>query len=260
MKKILVFALFGLLVPFTSHAADVPSNAYFFGDGKGYDESGNQKYYCFGTGASLDCYSVEGVFVFVRQVQSTIEDLQNKVNELQNTVNQLQSQPVQQPVAAAPVVVQPVVPADTTAPKVKAVLAWECISANNCSSEAHTLSYPNHLTSSDYYNFTVPSKNNKNLIIVTDEPTTVKVYFIGHSDSNNTRLSPYIGMGMDAIGSIGRNTLEYTKVYESTSLSKYHTISYQSLTPGIFYMIDMDIIDGSGNKISDLRGVSILGE
>jgi hypothetical protein len=105
MKKALILAIFSLGFFFAPKAlasttpATVPSNAYFFGDGKGYDENMTEKYFCFGNEVTVDCYNLEGVFVFVRQVQAMITDLQNQINNLQNQVSQIPSQP-------APVVVE----------------------------------------------------------------------------------------------------------------------------------------------------------
>jgi hypothetical protein len=95
MKKWIIVCILMFLPLFAK--ADVPANAYFFGDGKGYNVDGQQMYYCF---SDLSCYSVEGVFAFVRQVKSTITDLTNKVNNLQNTINQIQSQPINSPIVA----------------------------------------------------------------------------------------------------------------------------------------------------------------
>lgn len=87
MKKfIIVCAL--LLVPFLAKA-EVPVNTYFFGDGKGYNENGDQKYFCFSDGS---CYSLEGVFAFVREVQNTLVNLQNQVNNLQTSINMSKNQ------------------------------------------------------------------------------------------------------------------------------------------------------------------------
>lgn len=83
MKKFVLLVFLGLLfAPITRAATtDVPSNVYFFGDGKGYNENGDQKYFCFTDGS---CYSVEGVFAFVRQVQGIVANLQTRVTNLEN--------------------------------------------------------------------------------------------------------------------------------------------------------------------------------
>jgi len=86
MKKyILVFIL--VFMPFFA-SAEVPANTFFFMDGKGYDLSGTQSYFCFN---DSNCYDLQGVFAFVKQAQTQINNLQNKVDNLQNQVNQLQS-------------------------------------------------------------------------------------------------------------------------------------------------------------------------
>lgn len=114
MKKIAVLLAFlcvGLI--FNTHLVkaqvtnSVPDNVYFFGDGKGYNVDGTQEYFCFQDGS---CYSVQGVFAFVRQAQSTIADLQNKVGDLQNQVNQIQAtSTVQSPIT-------PITPQATSTP------------------------------------------------------------------------------------------------------------------------------------------------
>lgn len=93
MKKLVILSIFIGIFGFQLVKADASSthsNVYFFGDGKGYNVDGTQEYFCFGNG---DCYSVEGVFSFVRQVQDTLTNLQNTITQLQNQVTQLQSTP-----------------------------------------------------------------------------------------------------------------------------------------------------------------------
>ena len=92
MKKAILLVVLGLLFAPFARAADepvTPEKVYFFGDGKGYDEDGTQKYYCFGT-TTQSCYSVEGVFAFTRELQGLVAGLQNQITQLQNTVSQLQ--------------------------------------------------------------------------------------------------------------------------------------------------------------------------
>lgn len=77
MKNILFALIFVLLCPVAK--ASTLDNAYFFGDGKGYDINGQQIYYCFGDGS---CYGIEGNFAFTRELNKPIASS----NILTNTV------------------------------------------------------------------------------------------------------------------------------------------------------------------------------
>lgn len=56
----------GLFLAPIAHA-EVPNNVFFFGDGKGYNSSGDQLYFCLADG---NCYTIEGKFAFQREIQS----------------------------------------------------------------------------------------------------------------------------------------------------------------------------------------------
>lgn len=79
MKKYLLIGLL-LLTPFFAKA-EVPENTFFFGDGKGYNVDGNQMYYCFQDGS---CYSLEGTFAFIREVQGKLTNLEARVLDLES--------------------------------------------------------------------------------------------------------------------------------------------------------------------------------
>ncbi len=98
MKKYILLVLLTLLFSFASYAkADVPSNTFFLGDGKGYDVNGVQTYFCL---ADSNCYDISGVFAFIRQAQTQLADLQTRVGNLENTVNQ--TQPIQPQATSTP--------------------------------------------------------------------------------------------------------------------------------------------------------------
>lgn len=93
MKKLLVLVFLSFFA-WGSASANVPDGTYFFMDNKGYDESGTQTFFCFEDGS---CYTTEGAFAFVRELQNKVAELEQKVTDLQNQLAQQQAPVIQQP-------------------------------------------------------------------------------------------------------------------------------------------------------------------
>lgn len=118
MKKAILLVVLGLLfAPVVKAQTEptVPENVYFFGDGKGYDEDGTQKYLCFGI-IFQSCYSIEGIFAFTRELQGIVSNLQNQISELRNTVSQIpiSTENILPSTTSSPIPV-PITPANETA-------------------------------------------------------------------------------------------------------------------------------------------------
>lgn len=223
MKKyILVFAFvlvsfFGIQVA----KAEVPDGTYFFADGQGYNDKGEQTFFCLGT-TNQTCYTVQGEYAFVRDLTNQITQLNQKIDQLQNTVNQLASST---PQVSSPIVGGEPQVIDTTPPK---------------------------LLGGDY-SFIPSTGGNQDLPLCTDTgcagvPQELRSRVQGH----------YLG-GISGISVVTDEptTVSYTftpatgtpLTYLDSNLDVVHNLNYSSipLVKGINYSTKFDLTDSSAN-------------
>ena len=74
MKKYLLFS-FLIFTPFYANA-NVPTNTFFFADGKGYNIEGKQTHFCFLDG---NCYDLNQKFAFSKEVPIVIPSSTDKI-------------------------------------------------------------------------------------------------------------------------------------------------------------------------------------